>query len=387
MNDRDIVLFLGAGFSCDAGLKTMLGFGDESRRQLKNLTNVQNIRNITRVLLDAGQTFSDFQSYCKQNDKIKLNSDNMEEVFCIAEILRQAKIVNIALGGKKVTPDDLVLKIKLWLWKIYQQCPPLNRRRQSEIDIEGYKEIVSFIKKNNLASRITAITANYDLIFEYFFWEGGINCCYPISSAASFAAGTGSRTESFISQSENDGGILVCKLHGSVNYFKKLKSNTFGICYDVAFPGDKIGQSIIPHPKRPAIFALDSLWALREKYSDLEPMIIPPTYAKLEQEQWLESTWNKAISALRGAKVIFFIGYSMPETDGFIKAMLQAAFTLRKKNDKPHIQIVDPDNNNEVFCKYGKIFEWINRKDNFIKMKFSKAWSSSNLKDILHNYL
>ncbi len=385
MNDRDIVLFLGAGFSCDAGLKTMLGFGDESRRQLKSLAEDRNKRNITRLLLDAGQTFSNFQGYCRQNDRIKLNSDNMEEVFCVAEALRQAKIVNIALGGKKVTLDDLVLKIKLWLWKIYQQCPPLNPRRQSEIDIDGYKGIVSFIKKNNLASRITAITTNYDLIFEYFFWESGINCCYPISDAASFAAG--SRTESFISQSENDGGVLVCKLHGSVNYFKKLKSNTFGICHDVAFPGDKIGESVTPPPKRPAIFALDSFWALRDRNPDLEPMIIPPTYAKLEQETWLVSTWNKAIGALRDAKVIFFIGYSMPETDGFIKAMLQAAFTLRKKSDKLHIHIVDPDKDNEVFGKYGKIFEWINRKDNFMKMKLSKAWSSSNLKDILHNFL
>jgi len=385
VNDRDIVFFLGAGFSCDAGLKTMLGFGDESRRQLKSLTEDRNKRNITRVLLDAGQTFSDFQGYCRQNDRIKLNSDNMEEVFCVAEVLRQAKIVNIALGGKKITIDDLVLKIKLWLWKIYQQCPPLNRLRQSEIDIDGYKGIVSFIKKNNLASRITAITANYDLIFEYFLWESGINCCYPISGAASFAAG--SRTESFISQSENDGGVLICKLHGSVNYFKTLKSNTFGICHDVTFPGDKIGESVIPPPKRPAIFALDSIWALRDRNPDLEPMIIPPTYAKLEQETWLVSTWNKAIGALRDAKVIFFIGYSMPETDGFIKAMLQAAFTLRKKSDKLHIHIVDPDKDNEVFGKYGKIFEWINRKDNFMKMKFSKAWSSSNLKDILHNFL
>ena len=385
MNDRDIVLFLGAGFSCDAGLKTMVGFGDESRRQLKRLAEDQNKRNITELLLDAGQTFSDFQDYCRQNDRIKLNSDDMEEVFCVAEALRQAKIVNIALGGKKVTLDDLVLKIKLWLWKIYQQCPPLNHRRQSEIDIDGYKGIVSFIKKNNLESRITAITTNYDLIFEYFLWESGINCCYPIYGAASFAAG--SRNESFISKSENDEGVLVCKLHGSVNYFKNLKSNKFGVCHDVALPRDKIGMSVTPSPKRPAIFALDSIWALRDRDPDLEPMIIPPTYAKLEQETWLVSTWNKALGALRDATVIFFIGYSMTETDGFIKAMLQAAFTLRKKSDKIHVYIVDPDKNNDVFSKYKRIFEWINHNDNFIKMKFSEAWRSSNLKDILHNFV
>jgi len=385
VNDRDIVLFLGAGFSCDAGLKTMLGFGNESRRQLKRLAEDDNKRKITPVLLDAGQTFSDFQDYCRRNDKVKLNSDNMEEVFCVAEALRQAKIDDIALGGKKVTLDDLVLKIKLWLWKIYHQCPPLNNQRQSEIDVDGYEGISSFIKRNNLASRITAITTNYDLIFEYYFWKSGINCCYPISDAGSFAAG--SRTESFISQSENDGGVLVCKLHGSVNYFKKLKSNTFGICQDVAFPSDKIGKSVTPHPKRPAIFALDSLWALRDRNPDLEPMIIPPTYAKLEQETWLVSTWNRAVSALRDAKVIFFIGYSMPETDGFIKAMLQAAFTLREKSDKLHIHIVDPDEDNEVFGRYAKIFERINCRDNFMKMKFSGAWSSSNLEDIMHNFL
>ena len=150
----------------------------------------------------------------------------MEEVFCVAEVLRQSKILNITLGSKTVTLDDLVLKIKLWLWKIYQQCPPLNILRQSEIDIDGYKGIVSFIKKNNLESRVTAITTNYDLIFEYFLWECGIRCCYPISGAASFAAG--SRTESFISQSENDEGIFICKLHGSVNYFKRVSEYCIG---------------------------------------------------------------------------------------------------------------------------------------------------------------
>ena len=39
MEDRDIVLFLGAGFSHFAGLPTMAEFGDESEKELYKLEN------------------------------------------------------------------------------------------------------------------------------------------------------------------------------------------------------------------------------------------------------------------------------------------------------------------------------------------------------------
>ena len=95
-NSKDIVLFLGAGFSCDAGLPTMSKFGTAAEHELKKeineWSNNKNYDDPIKYFTRAGYIFKGFQDYCETAKKfISFNSNNMEDIFCIAE---QYKFIN-----------------------------------------------------------------------------------------------------------------------------------------------------------------------------------------------------------------------------------------------------------------------------------------------------
>ena len=356
---RDIVLFLGAGFSWEAGLPTMVGFGDESRQELENLRHLD--RNIRPTLVHAGEVFEHFQQFCMGAENIvSVNVDNMEELFCVAEAMHEANVLTVDLDNKSYSVDELLKQIRLWLWKIYHQCPPLNLKPKREIRRDGYEYLVALLGGNNLASRLTVLTTNYDLLLEYFCWEGNVRCAYPFEEGIAVPVsvlGEG-KTDSYVSCECGSEQALLCKLHGSINFFHT--NNGLGVAGDIASPGQAIGKSTAPSSPRPFIFMVDAFWGLQQQYgSDLTPAIIPPTYAKLQKDEWLRATWASAFDALQNARLIVFIGYSMPETDGFLKAMIRGAMAKRKGHlPPPHIVVVDPCPN--VHKRYAELFSGMN---------------------------
>lgn len=388
MELRDIVLFLGAGFSKEAGLPTISEFGAESADQLFRLKRPHNIRKSTPYLVEAGDIFARFQEYCKKAKRfINLDTNNMEELFCIAEALSEAKIKNLDLDEKGILINDLVIEIKIWLWKIYQQCPPLNPAKNiSKETKEAYKSFIDFIKSRKLSNRLTILTTNYDLIFEYFAWYRGIPCTYPFKKdeVESLGVFNEKKSEYYVSYLPCDNGPVICKLHGSINYFNLEDLNnklSFGISSDITFT---------LRPPRPAIFMLNAIWDLKQKikerYSKNDLAIIPPTYAKLHEYSWLRDTWNSSIRAIENATHIIFIGYSMPESDGFIRAMISGAMAARNAKLDLHVFVIDPDKDNIVFNRYKKIFPHLNDSPKcLIRSGFCKAWKKGELRKILSN--
>src|SRR3990167_1696223 len=120
---KDIVLFLGAGFSCDAGLPIIKNFGSESRKDYKkiienHLNPNRNYRNAAPLLTKAAKTFYWFQNVCRSSFIIRNSDlDNLEEVFCVAETILMSRIPPICCCGRTETPQEVVNQIKLWLWK------------------------------------------------------------------------------------------------------------------------------------------------------------------------------------------------------------------------------------------------------------------------------
>ncbi len=381
---RDIVLFLGAGFSYEAGLPTMANFGDESREELKNLQDLD--RNIRSVLVNAGEAFERFQKFCmRAGNVVSVNTDNMEELFCIAEAIHQAKVQTIDLEGVSYSVDELLNQIRLWLWKIYHQCPPLNDKPKRPIERKGYEDLVAVLRDNSLSSRLTVLTTNYDLLLEYFFWEGKIHCAYPFDGvkAESLSVLGKDKFDSYVSCGCDSKQVLLCKLHGSINFFQK--SNWFGVANEVAGHGQNVGKSTCPSSPRPSIFMVDALWGLQQQFGKgITPAIIPPTYAKLQGDEWLRMTWASAFDAIENAKLILFIGYSMPETDGFMKAMVRGAMAKRKKDiPPPRIVVVDPSTN--VHMTYTKLFSGL--KIDSLECGFTDAlYAKEGLCDILSTY-
>jgi hypothetical protein len=407
---RDIVLFLGAGFSCDAGLPTMASFGKESNRELAELYKIKCNRAVP-LLYEAGRVFKAFQESCRTpNGSIGLDTENMETMFCIAEAMNEAQVnpfMKESPGQGFVYPaDELLKQIQFWLWGIYKACPPLNDKRQAETQPAAYEEFASLLNEASLQRRTTVLTTNYDLLLEYYTWALNGCFCYPLNENMDYVAlQAGPATwPSYLNSpagylAHPQDSLIVCKLHGSINFFDLTSTGQshLGICDDIAVMTQYVGDSGIPlyEPKhnsiisqgnrerRPAIFALGAIWSLRERYgSSIVPAIIPPTYAKLQRQPWLRRMWNRAFRAIQDARVLVFIGYSLPASDGFMRAMIQGALASRT-DDGPQVYVVNPFKVVNEEAAYKELFPSL-KEECVIKDTFARAWGG-RLREILEN--
>lgn len=387
-NNRDIVLFLGAGFSCELGLPTMNNFGHASEIESDLLKNEIKKKPYIENVYDAGLIFQKFQRFCENSGRfININSNNMEEIFCTAEIFKQINHENI-LGLK---PIDLVNKIKLWLWKIYQQFPPLSSKannigiKYTKIYDNYYVPFITYLKQ--FSPRLSIITTNYDLVFEYLSWSNGIKSCYTFDDqhVKEIPGLDRNDIKNFVHPSLKENCPVICKLHGGINYFQvegENNSNIVKISIDIANDrknNKKKDPRMPPSPclSRPSIFRLVGVNEIeRINKNKIVPALIPPTYEKLQNNFWLRDIWKFSLESIKQAKIIIFIGYSLPDTDGFLPAMMRAAMTKRKTNSLLNIYVIDPSL--DVHIRYSKLFKPIEPKKTHIKYivkPFTKAIS------------
>ena len=126
------------------------------------------------------------------------------------------------------------------------------------------------------------------------------------------------------------------------------------------------------------------------------PAIIPPTYAKLQRQPWLRRTWNRAFRAIKEAKLLIFIGYSMPESDGFMRAMIQGALAARSDPDPgPEVFVVNPfktpgdqaGERDEQLIRYTSLFPSLGGKDpkGIVREKFVDAWQKGLIQEIFES--
>jgi NAD-dependent SIR2 family protein deacetylase len=119
----------------------------------------------------------------------------------------------------------------------------------------------------------------------------------------------------------------VFKLHGSANWFRCGSENCKSrIWFNPSGPA-----------KRLEYFYGEGCSQCRH---EIEPIIVPPTWAKGGQSKVLRPVWARALQALREAGRIFVIGYSMPSTDEFFRYMLALALATNENLDK--VIVVNP---------------------------------------------
>jgi hypothetical protein len=366
----------------------------------------------------------------------------METVFCIAEAMSEAEfnpVIDLASGGENTLrdglqgepltfpADSLLKQIQIWLWDIYQGFPPLNGKhpRYAKVRPRVYEEFLQFLNGDPWRQRTTVLTTNYDLVVEYYTWAmNQFKCGYPFAEGYDYITlkagpttwGTYLNTPCDESNPFHESDVLLlCKLHGSVNFFELPSGGgpRLGICDDTAEKGQTVGNSLIPpyapppgheslipegtRNTRPAIFAQDAIWSLRERYGEsLVPAIIPPTYAKLQRQPWLRRTWNRAFRAIKEAKLLIFIGYSMPESDGFMRAMIQGALAARSDPDPgPEVFVVNPfktpgdqaGERDEQLIRYTSLFPRLGGKDpkGIVREKFVDAWQKGLIQEIFES--
>lgn len=403
IGNRDIVLFLGAGFSTHAGVPLMGKFGEFSQGRLTSYKerhgpNSKDPKKSALRWIEAGETFHQFKDFCERGKtRSHVTTDNMETIFCMAEMLREAGDQHVRLNNRDCCPDYLLEQIRLWLWKIYNRCPPLIK--EEEVCGQPYKRLMNLL--HPIRQRLSVLTTNYDLIFEHFAWATDMPCDYGLVQFFDVARQQGDPDEhpllrifdqsagSYLAPASDAARApLVCKLHGSINFFEREVAPNrfqFGISDDLAPQGSRVGGSKAA-TECPAIFLVDAIWALRAKYgSSLIPAIVPPTYAKLQGHKWLRQIWGNALQALSQAKQIIFIGYSMPASDGFMQAMIQSAMAMRVLTEPPVITVIDLDKEEKTLDRYRNLFSPLDLKigNDLRKMPFHKAVANGVLDEIL----
>lgn len=372
---NDIVIFLGAGFVHDLELPIMSNFTSESEREYNGINVPGNKdKEATRILKKAGEIFIKFQEYSLNASKfMKIDTNNMEDIFCLADIIKGTSNGNYVIPDvDNLEIDKIIKNIRLWLWKIFQQCPPINDKKQkAQVNKVKYEEFFRFlIEKHKRHKNISIITTNYDLIPEFFINEIGERCTYNIYSRSNEWKVSDSSTETFVDV-KSDNSIPIYKLHGSVNFFFDCNEDKdiINIVTD-KLNVDKVGNSRADVFKnRPSLFPLDAITELKKRNNDEipTPAIIPPMYSKIESMKWLKNIWNNSLMAIRNAKIIVFIGYSFPQSDGFMKSFFQSALVNRKRQDAPII--INLDKNKDIKCSYCKIFNNID-SNNFLNGTF-----------------
>lgn len=381
-----LAIFLGAGFSKEADLPIMSEFGKYSVSQLQSMKqrhgpSSNSPRNAAPLLIGNGQLFEDFRKYLIDQSPINPNSfsaDNMEDLFTIAEMMYECGIDEIKLNGQNKSLIEILLAIKLWLWKIYQRIPIHNPSRYG-ISIKPYETFINTLNEYGLHN-VSIITTNYDMILEYLFHQKGVQVCYPISEnyfEFSDLCAPKVRIASGLSKFGEISPVL-CKLHGSINYFidKRLTNRKLQIVADTA--QSPIGKSSIDK-NAPSIMAVDSIYELTEN-RNLVPEIIPPTYAKLQDSDWLREIWRHAAESLIAAHKWIFVGYSFPGSDGCMKSLINLSL-MRRKQGLPEIIVVDPDKNGKTKNNYTNVFGENNFR--FEKMKFSEVIDSGRLRELI----
>jgi hypothetical protein len=234
-----------------------------------------------------------------------------------------------------------------------------------------YLPFVKYLK--SLKSGFAVLTTNYDMIFEYMAWDQDIKCCYPFKTQYKNLPGKDGKYDPFVFRSNKIESPIICKLHGSTNFFeyKDPEGNTnLGISDDIGTGKD---ENIPRNAKsRPAILRLNGIEKIRQtnNIKNLVPKIIPPTYEKLRDEKWLQETWGRAFCLIRNARKIIFIGYSLPESDGFMPSMIRAAMASRNKNKKLKIVVIDPSP--DTFCRYSRLFGCLSSELKFYNSTFSE---------------
>jgi hypothetical protein len=371
IDEREIVLFLGAGFSASAELPLMKNFGvDAGIENFNILKHAQADRNsgdfrfAAPMLVDSAFVFKKFQDICKRSTTLSGDEiNNLETIFCIAEILKETGQEIVNLDGNPYSVDMLFKEIQLWLWKIYQQYPFINNKKKIAKKNEPlYDKFFQLIGKSNIANNLTVITTNYDLIFEFKAFKNDMLCSYRIKSSKPINAGHGFKEYIATNDTQKKKSPIICKLHGSINFFQNHSIHDEGYLYIANDLGsnEPIGRSF-GFDNKPAIFAVDAIWSIQKKYGEtFFPAIIPPTYSKLHHHKWLKEIWNNAFEALKNADAIVFIGYSFPESDGFMKALIHGAMAFRFKRDPLKVYVVDHDP--DIHKRYQIIFKTFYQK-------------------------
>ncbi len=298
------VLFLGAGFSRPLGHPVMSEFFAHARGHAAMtpadkewLADIQHLAREASGMLDGPHT-------------------NLEHVLSLA-LMDFA-----AMDTAKADRSSRYAQMVNLLFKVYRTCDlkAINGYR------DRIKALLAFSEEANapIGSDLTIITTNYDMNVETGLMRLGVLPKLPFAPTTLYRQ---QDQESIYS----DNGPLLCKLHGSVNWFHPIKGT------EPIKVEDRMGyirNFEQDRQDRAPLIVGDTT------YPDLRAILVPPMYFKHQIVPEMDANWAAAAKALRSAEKVAFVGYSFPPSDTHMRYFL--ASSLYKNVGLEAIHVVDP---------------------------------------------
>jgi hypothetical protein len=344
------VFFLGAGASKDAGYPLARGLLEELQFRKNEPIDIGGKQEYKK--------FKDFYDQIKNSESIEALATEDPEVFFtildlwkglkdtnLQRVIEKNKKLNISIEDenfwKNIADDKFYKLIETventmgsfsYLVDHYFTGKHYNSLLSNIKEIEYLQKGLSILKKGD-----AVITTNWDINAELILhklgkWNPSNGYGFQ-KSLFTVAKGIKNSGRPYCPSKKilfPKSDITVLKLHGSIGwytksneiYFRKehyldwFKSCTCLDFYDKNCPPSGSG----PHTN---------------------PILLIPSYLKQVDNQILKSIWIKASNILNKAKVITFIGYSLPKADIGVRFLL-ASLKNRLKNNFVEIHIVDP---------------------------------------------
>jgi len=337
---RKNVFILGAGFSANAGAPVMWNFIERA----KQLRDDQRLGLPSEDHKTFGRVFQRLAELRVAQAKMAIDIENIENLFSLvdmdiefggtaAKALRQDLIFFILRTLQQsiranVEPSTSTLRMRKPSGEIYQKNVQAN-----------YVELFSALASRrwiagplgvpeNGDCQDAIITMNYDCLVDDCLLRLGVQPDYGLEC-----------TDPPLQFTRHPRRIALLKLHGSANWFKCNSEQCHGrISID---PGNPSARLEYFYGKR-----------CSQCGREVEPVIVPPTWAKGGSSEVLRSVWAGALRALRDAGQIFIIGYSMLSTDEFFKYMLALSLATNEHLDR--VFVVNPSK--EAQDGFAKLF-------------------------------
>lgn len=311
-NTQNIVVFVGAGASIPEGAP---GTNELLLEAYKVAPRDQKIQDILHFV----QNF-----YNWENDMETKVMPNFEEVLTFIDITINK---HEELSGEYNENRLRDLRTEL----IYAVCSTLatklecTPKRLQERFVNKFAETLE-----QDMTKINFISLNYDIILDNVlmdFASKGFSVDYGLDFS-NFGIGWEKPTPP---------SIGLYKLHGSLNWLFCPTCNSVEIT-----------------PKEKGVMRIyTKAETCRTDQTLQRPLIVPPTWQKDYDNSHLRNVWLQAEHILRKANVIFFIGYSISESDTFVRYLLQKS--LYRKGAKPEIYVIEKGTG-PVIERYKRLF-------------------------------
>jgi hypothetical protein len=315
-----------------------------------------------RLLLDGKAELKHRESFIKVFDwvnnlrgsayYVEFDLDNLEQVFSIAEMLKQlgdgeGEKLSRALTRLVMETLDRTCELR-WAGNFFEpdktlkifaeRLDGLNEKRKDEIG-----------GQHGTFARDLIITFNYDVMLDY--------AMYQLSMAPEYC----------LFDPPFDGNkYRLLKLHGSINW---------GLCKDCNKSGSNAvslqevrpmplapGREVAPMTPTGTRFKMQMMTEVLpntpcnscRKTDVLEPFVIPPTWSKAVGNTPLKGIWAQAVKEIETAFQIVVIGYSMPQTDTFFQYLLTLGLANNSRLNR--VVVVNRDQSPEFRESYTRVF-------------------------------